>query len=223
MSEVYAYAFVYRTVSKRYEDPYLAYQNHSSQTTLCRILSDQVVEILPERLISVKWAVACAQRVLNVFEKQYPDDKRPRQAILATKQWIKIVETRASFTTIQIAEQNVMNAANAATNATEDIYKEIQIYVANVVACAAEAAACAANTVTTKDAAATYAMCTANVATICVSNKEKEVMWQKKKLLEIINDPYFELAKINYHGNYCRLGLNKPFPFRDLGPKIMEY
>jgi len=34
------------------------------------------------------WAIDCAERVLPYFEKKYPKDKRPRQAIETLKAWI---------------------------------------------------------------------------------------------------------------------------------------
>ncbi|QNQ10614.1 putative immunity protein [Sphingomonas alpina] len=33
------------------------------------------------------WAADCAERVLDLFEAQHPDDARPRQAIQAARQW----------------------------------------------------------------------------------------------------------------------------------------
>jgi len=36
-----------------------------------------------------RWALACAQRVLPYFEKEFPDDPRPRLALDTLKQWIK--------------------------------------------------------------------------------------------------------------------------------------
>lgn len=37
----------------------------------------------------VKEAVEMASRILKVFEKKYPKDKRPRKAIEAAKDWLK--------------------------------------------------------------------------------------------------------------------------------------
>src|SRR5262245_21087961 len=34
------------------------------------------------------WAIDCAERVLPYFEEQYPEDKRPRQAIEALQTWL---------------------------------------------------------------------------------------------------------------------------------------
>jgi hypothetical protein len=35
------------------------------------------------------WAIDCAERVLPFFEKKYPKDKRPRQAIKTLQEWLK--------------------------------------------------------------------------------------------------------------------------------------
>lgn len=35
------------------------------------------------------WAADCAERVLLYFEKVYPKDKRPRNAIKALREWVK--------------------------------------------------------------------------------------------------------------------------------------
>ncbi len=34
------------------------------------------------------WAAECAERVLPLFEKERPEDQRPRQAILQLREWI---------------------------------------------------------------------------------------------------------------------------------------
>jgi len=39
--------------------------------------------------ICVRFAVFCAEKALPVFEKEYPDDERPRLAIEAAKNWLK--------------------------------------------------------------------------------------------------------------------------------------
>ena len=37
----------------------------------------------------VRFAVHAAEMVLNIFEEEYPEDKRPRQAIEAAKAWLE--------------------------------------------------------------------------------------------------------------------------------------
>ena len=34
------------------------------------------------------WAIDCAERVMHYFEEKYPQDHRPRQAIITLKTWI---------------------------------------------------------------------------------------------------------------------------------------
>jgi hypothetical protein len=36
----------------------------------------------------VKWAVLCAESVLSIYEKNYPNDNRPRAAIDAARTWM---------------------------------------------------------------------------------------------------------------------------------------
>ncbi|MBP1929245.1 hypothetical protein J2741_001792 [Methanolinea mesophila] len=35
------------------------------------------------------WAADCAERVLPYFEQNFPDDRRPRDAIEATREWVR--------------------------------------------------------------------------------------------------------------------------------------
>lgn len=35
----------------------------------------------------VSWSIECAERILQIFEKKYPQDKRPREAVEAAKKW----------------------------------------------------------------------------------------------------------------------------------------
>jgi hypothetical protein len=43
---------------------------------------------LMDRKQRVLWACACAELVLDIFEKKYPKDKRPREAINAARKWV---------------------------------------------------------------------------------------------------------------------------------------
>ena len=38
---------------------------------------------------AVKYAIFAAEQVIDIFEKKYPEDKRPRQAIKAAKKYLK--------------------------------------------------------------------------------------------------------------------------------------
>ncbi len=37
----------------------------------------------------VAWALDCAPRVLRIFEKEYPEEKRPRQALETAAAWAR--------------------------------------------------------------------------------------------------------------------------------------
>ena len=52
------------------------------------VLENKIMYELPLKMISVKWAVALAERSLHFFEDKIPNDNRPRLAIEAAKQWI---------------------------------------------------------------------------------------------------------------------------------------
>jgi hypothetical protein len=224
MDDVYTYAFaksIGQKVNKSYIDPYDAYYQRSKKgKELCLVSDGKVIEILPTKLITTKWGIACAERVLNIYEKKYPSDKRPRQAILTAKHLVYLRETGASDKEIKLAVTMCRKATNAAADvgllAYHDAMGRTTYEASNAAYAAMYAGVYATEDLIKFTGAAEYATC-------AVTDIEKEIEWQRKKLWEIIVDPYFELSKINYHGNFSRLGLAKPFPFRDLGPKIMGY
>jgi hypothetical protein len=245
--EEYSYSFANKIgeqVRESYLDPYSAYKLREQEGELCLVLKDQVVKILPTKLIAAKWGVACARRVLNVFENYYPDDKRPRRALEAADRWIKLVET-GSEENVRIAlEKHIAFLAHDAREAgrmaghkTEETLfiafsADSASYAAEI--CAewdtvnAAAMAASFNTSTPSETAnaanlACAAADSAAFTTKTIPEREKLIAWQSRTLQRIIFNPYFELSKINYHGNYHNLGLDKPFPFRDLGPQIMGY
>ena len=63
---------------------------------------------------NVKWSIACASSVLDIYEKLYPDDKRPREAIEAAVTFVlnPCAETRFDFAFF--ASQSVVWAARSA-------------------------------------------------------------------------------------------------------------
>jgi hypothetical protein len=82
----------------------------------------------------VVWAADCAERVLPVFEGRYPNDKRPRAAIEATRRCIDdpSADNRQSTAAAYAAARSAANfAADAAARA----------YAADAAARAADAAA----------------------------------------------------------------------------------
>lgn len=53
---------------------------------------DDLIKIFDQstkKQIRVQFSILCAERVLPIFEQRYPDDKRPRQAIEAAKEWMR--------------------------------------------------------------------------------------------------------------------------------------
>jgi hypothetical protein len=116
--------------------------------------------LLPHGVV-VEMACRFAESVLDLFEKEHPGDKRPREAIMAARAWIKnpCQETR--------------DAANAAANAAADAayagYAGYAGYAAARAADAANYAADAANYAAYAAAAAYYA------ADVDPSQKEKQI------------------------------------------------
>jgi hypothetical protein len=50
----------------------------------------------------VAWAIFCAEQVINIYEQQYPDDSRPRDAIKAAKAWLKHPSKNAAANELRI-------------------------------------------------------------------------------------------------------------------------
>ena len=65
----------------------------------------------------IQYAVFAAEQVIELYEKEYPDDKRPREAIEAAKKCIK-----------NPSVENKNAAANAATNAAYALKNKILKY-----------------------------------------------------------------------------------------------
>jgi len=92
-----------------------------------------------------QYAIYAAEQVIDIFEKEYPSDKRPRLAIEAAKNWVK-----------SPAEKNRAAAASAASAA----------YAAYA---AASAAAAAASASAAAAASAAYAVYAASAAAYAAS------------------------------------------------------
>ena len=63
---------------------------------------------------SVELAVYAAESVIGIFEKQHPDDKRPRQAIEAARAWLEDPNTKTSAAASDAACDAASDAAWAA-------------------------------------------------------------------------------------------------------------
>jgi len=83
-------------------------------------LIDELVKKSDHKILAT-WATDCADRVLHHFEKNYPEDTRPREAIEAGRAWvredIKMIDARrfaiASHAAARDAEQNPESQAAA--------------------------------------------------------------------------------------------------------------
>lgn len=95
-----------------------------AKTKLVKTKMDDLIDRLVKKSdhkILATWATDCADRVLHHFEKNYPEDMRPREAIEAGRAWvredIKMIDARrfaiASHAAARDAEQNPESQAAA--------------------------------------------------------------------------------------------------------------
>ena len=90
---------------------------------------------------SVALEIFSAELVIDVFEKKYPDDKRPRQAIEAAKAWVNIPNQKNS----DAAYAAAYAASDAARAAASAAHAADAAYAADDAASAASYAASAAS------------------------------------------------------------------------------
>jgi len=190
-------------VSESYNDPYDAFQNRNNKKQLCIVSDNLVLHILDTKMISIKWAVACANHVLHIFEEQYPDDKKPRQAIETAYNWIK-----------DPSKKNRMACKDAA-------YTSNTSSGASAVAFSTVYTACIAYTSDTSDTAYAYAADYAYIAALNASSaapdKSSEIKWQRKKLNQIV---YEEILMLLVKSQYQRID-NKLV--RKIPKELLEY
>jgi len=208
-----SYAFVDNTtkqVSKSYKDAYDAYayqyREDNDNDKLCLIQNNKVIMILNTKIISVRWAIACASRVLYIFEKKYPNDFRPRQAIEASMRWLDKRELdkreldkrelNAPTKTNRVAAKAAANAAFEAANAAFESANAAHADAAYEAADAARAAYAAARAAAYATTRATYAAAykaatntapyTADYAA-AIDTRSKEIAWQRRCLQSIVD------------------------------------
>jgi len=166
------------TNEKCFNDLYDLFEYLIFKNKLVLVLEDQIAYELPLKMISVKWAVACAERCLHIFEEKIPDDNRPRKAIEAAKQWIidptnAVARARDAYAAADDAGY-ATNAAASAASAAYAAYAAHDVHNTNVASYAACAAARAA---------------AANSATYAKSaNYAAEQKWSRNKLKEIVGE-----------------------------------
>jgi hypothetical protein len=139
---------------------------------------------------AVKVAIACAEHVLELFEKKYPDDKRPRQAIEAAIEWVKnpTEENRKKCRTAAAyayAAAAYAYAAAAYAASAADAYAAAADAYAAAASSAADASSAAADAYT----AAAYAA-SAAAASASADARKNERKWQANKIREIIPCPF---------------------------------
>jgi len=171
------------TYEKCFNDLYDLYKYKNFKNKLVLVFEDRIVYELPLKIISVKWAVVCAEKCLHIFEKARPKDNRPKKAIEAAKQWI-IDQTNATAA-----------AASAAADASSAAYA-YSTFAAYSASSAASAAAFSADAADSDAdaagyAAAAYAYYTAAYAayaaySIVATTTEQE--WSRNKLNEIVEE-----------------------------------
>ena len=171
ISYAFVNAFVNKQVSESYKDAYdaYAYQYRKDNNKLCLIQNKKVIMILNTKIISVKWAIACASRVLHIFEKKYPDDLRPRQALEAAMRWLNS-PTKTNRVAAVAAAAAAYAAADAAFEAGDAAY-------AATYAAARSAA----------DAVYNASFATAYAAEANRENRSKEIAWQRQCLQSIVD------------------------------------
>ena len=114
---------------------------------------------LMNRKQKVQYAIFAAELVIDIYEKKYPDNDKPKKAIEAAKAYLK----NPSKKTKSDASNAANAAAYAAANVAADAAANVAAYAANVAANVAAYAANAAANVTAY-AAANVAADAANVA-----------------------------------------------------------
>jgi len=133
-----------------------------------------------DRQQKIQFAVFAAEQVLDVFEKKYPDDKRPRMAIAAAKAVVEndTKENRAAEHAASAAASAAWaasDAARAAESGGESGGESVAAYVASAAASAASVASDASD-------AASAAWAAAGVAESVASDAARAAM--KKTILD---------------------------------------
>ena len=113
--------------------------------------------------LSVEYAIGCARHVLPNFERKYPDDARPREAIKAAEKWLK-----------EPTEENRISAWSAA----------------NYPWPAGDSAWSAMYAARSTTYAAGYALSAAEYAARAAANPAMEKKWQANLLEELVKKHY---------------------------------
>ena len=78
----------------------------------------------------VRYAIFAAEQVIHLFEKKYPNDKRPRKAIEAAKTWLENPSAAsADYSAYAAYANSAASAASAASADSADSKKQMQIKI----------------------------------------------------------------------------------------------
>jgi len=139
-----------------------------------------------DKIKSVKLSIFAAEKVVDIYEKEYPKDYRPRKAIEAAKKYLEnpsaYAAARAAY-----AASSAYAAASSAYAAARAAYAASSAYAAAYAASSAYAAAYAASSA----ARAAYAASSASAAASAADDDDDD---EKELLLEQINEYMTELT-----------------------------
>jgi len=156
------------------------YNYHYINYKLVLVLENNIMYELPLKMISVKWAVACAERSLHFFEEERPNDNRPKKAIEAAQQWIinqTDNDTDDAYDAAHAAHAAAYAAAHAAHAAAYTAYA----------AAAISAYAAAAHAVRAAHAAHAARVAYVSAVNYPISDLFEQ-KWSRNKLKEIVGE-----------------------------------
>jgi hypothetical protein len=138
----------------------------------------------PDKRLSVILAVFFAEGVLPIFEKEYPEDKRPREAVEAAKAWIVNPCRETANAAANAANAASAYAAYAAAHAAHAASAHAAAYAAAHAAHAADADAAAYAAHAHANAAVTHAAASAHAAN--AANAQSKLFYIHRKLLMLL-------------------------------------
>ncbi len=139
---------------------------------------------------NVQYAVYAAESVLSIFEKQYPDDNRPRLAIEAAKAYIKkpCAKTKAAAENAETAAWNAETAVGAVARAAWTAARAARTAARTAVGAAVRAAEAAVEATKTIEAARAARTAAWTVARTAVKTAHKKALTKMLKYgLNLIN------------------------------------
>ena len=151
----------------------------------------RIVKKLGVKRILVRFALLCVSRSLHYFEEEYPDDKRPRQALEAVEAYVKNPSPRnrsAARSAARSAESAARSAESAARSAAWSAARSAAWSAAWSAARSAESAAWSAAWSAARSAARSAAWSAARSAESAARSaaRSAERRWQEETLLGLI-------------------------------------